>query len=67
MQLIDIGAPFIILSALRRIYFIGTGIRLNLLLYLLRLQKYAWSDKYRPRKPRFFNRVHTVSGYHVFE
>ena len=21
----------------------------------------AWSDKYRPRKPRFFNRVHTVS------
>jgi hypothetical protein len=19
-----------------------------------------WSDKYRPRKPRFFNRVHTV-------
>ena len=20
-----------------------------------------WSDKYRPRKPRFFNRVHTVS------
>ena len=21
-----------------------------------------WSDKYRPRKPRFFNRVHTVSS-----
>ncbi len=21
---------------------------------------YNWSDKYRPRKPRFFNRVHTV-------
>ncbi len=21
-----------------------------------------WSDKYRPRKPRFFNRVHTVRG-----
>ena len=20
----------------------------------------VWSDKYRPRKPRFFNRVHTV-------
>ncbi|XP_066921805.1 splicing factor Cactin-like isoform X2 [Clytia hemisphaerica] len=27
----------------------------------LKLQKFAWSDKYRPRKPRFFNRVHT--GY----
>jgi len=24
-------------------------------------KKYMWSDKYRPRKPRFFNRVHT--GY----
>merc|ERR1711962_255554 len=24
-------------------------------------KKYNWSDKYRPRKPRFFNRVHT--GY----
>lgn len=24
-------------------------------------KKYHWSDKYRPRKPRFFNRVHT--GY----
>ena len=23
-------------------------------------QTYLWSDKYRPRKPRFFNRVHTV-------
>jgi len=22
-------------------------------------QKYLWSDKYRPRKPRYFNRVHT--------
>lgn len=22
---------------------------------------YLWSDKYRPRKPRYFNRVHTVS------
>lgn len=22
---------------------------------------YDWSDRYRPRKPRFFNRVHT--GY----
>lgn len=22
-------------------------------------QKFLWSDKYRPRKPRFFNRVHT--------
>lgn len=24
-------------------------------------QAYTWHDKYRPRKPRFFNRVHT--GY----
>lgn len=24
-------------------------------------QKYAWQDKYRPRKPKYFNRVHT--GY----
>merc|ERR1712037_832006 len=24
-------------------------------------QTYEWSDKYRPRKPRYFNRVHT--GY----
>jgi hypothetical protein len=23
-------------------------------------QSYLWSDKYRPRKPRYFNRVHTV-------
>ena len=23
-------------------------------------QALIWSDKYRPRKPRFFNRVHTV-------
>lgn len=22
-------------------------------------QVYLWSDKYRPRKPRYFNRVHT--------
>lgn len=22
-------------------------------------QMYLWSDKYRPRKPRYFNRVHT--------
>ena len=21
---------------------------------------YVWQDKYKPRKPRFFNRVHTV-------
>lgn len=21
---------------------------------------YLWADKYRPRKPRYFNRVHTV-------
>ena len=24
-------------------------------------QSMIWSDKYKPRKPRFFNRVHTVS------
>jgi hypothetical protein len=24
-------------------------------------QTYSWEDKYRPRKPRYFNRVHT--GY----
>ena len=24
-------------------------------------QSYSWSDKYRPRKPRYYNRVHT--GY----
>ncbi|KAF9400373.1 hypothetical protein BGX21_004478 [Mortierella sp. AD011] len=28
---------------------------------LQRQQTYMWQDKYRPRKPRFFNRVHT--GY----
>ena len=27
----------------------------------LEQQSFLWSDKYRPRKPRFFNRVHTVS------
>jgi len=27
----------------------------------LEKQTMVWSDKYRPRKPRFFNRVHTVS------
>ena len=29
--------------------------------YNLEQQSFVWSDKYRPRKPRFFNRVHTVS------
>ena len=24
-------------------------------------QNYSWADKYKPRKPRFYNRVHTVS------
>lgn len=24
-------------------------------------QSYSWEDKYRPRKPRYFNKVHT--GY----
>lgn len=24
-------------------------------------QAYTWEDKYRPRKPRYFNKVHT--GY----
>lgn len=28
----------------------------------LEQQNFVWSDKYRPRKPRFFNRVHTVSS-----
>lgn len=28
--------------------------------YNLEQQNFVWSDKYRPRKPRFFNRVHTV-------
>jgi len=28
---------------------------------LLENQVYSWNDKYRPRKPRYFNRVHT--GY----
>ena len=27
---------------------------------LIYFQVYLWADKYRPRKPRFFNRVHTV-------
>lgn len=27
----------------------------------LEQQTYSWSDKYRPRKPRYYNRVHT--GY----
>lgn len=27
----------------------------------LDVQSYSWSDKYRPRKPRYYNRVHT--GY----
>ena len=26
---------------------------------LLVMQVFLWADKYRPRKPRFFNRVHT--------
>ena len=26
----------------------------------LEKQLMVWSDKYKPRKPRFFNRVHTV-------
>ena len=26
----------------------------------LEKQTMIWSDKYKPRKPRFFNRVHTV-------
>ena len=29
---------------------------------VLKLQDPIWKEKYRPRKPRFFNRVHTVSG-----
>lgn len=30
---------------------------------MLEPQAFVWSDKYRPRKPRFFNRVHTVSVF----
>lgn len=29
----------------------------------LEQQAVLWSDKYRPRKPRFFNRVHTVRTF----
>ena len=29
---------------------------------VLELQDPIWKEKYRPRKPRFFNRVHTVSS-----
>ena len=29
-------------------------------------QAFMWSDKYRPRKPRFFNRVHTVSIVRIY-
>lgn len=29
----------------------------------LEQQALLWSDKYRPRKPRFFNRVHTVRTF----
>ena len=25
-------------------------------------QNYSWADKYKPRKPRFYNRVHTVGN-----
>ena len=32
----------------------------------LEKQTVLWSDKYRPRKPRFFNRVHTVSTLSYF-
>ena len=32
----------------------------------LQQKPYMWSDKYRPRKPRFFNRVHTVSTKLLF-
>jgi hypothetical protein len=28
--------------------------------------QYLWSDKYRPRKPRVFNKVHTVCIYNYF-
>lgn len=34
----------------------------------LKQEALVWSDKYRPRKPRFFNRVHTVNSmnFHTF-
>ena len=28
---------------------------------------YLWADKYRPRKPRFFNRVHTGFEWNNFQ
>lgn len=31
----------------------------------LEKQSFLWSDKYRPRKPRFFNRVHTVGNQNL--
>eukprot|EP00124_Ichthyophonus_hoferi_P000620 Ihof_evm13s24 gene=Ihof_evmTU13s24 len=32
----------------------------------LNKEAYLWSDKYRPRKPRFFNRVHTGFEWHKY-
>ena len=29
-------------------------------------EAFIWSNKYRPRKPHFFNRVHTVGGAFLF-
>ena len=28
--------------------------------FQLKKKNYIWQNKYKPRKPRFFNRVHTV-------
>uniref|UniRef100_A0A6T6CI31 Splicing factor Cactin C-terminal domain-containing protein n=1 Tax=Compsopogon caeruleus TaxID=31354 RepID=A0A6T6CI31_9RHOD len=28
--------------------------------------KYSWNDKYRPRKPRYFNRVHTAYEWNKY-
>ena len=36
-----------------------------IIIYYLK-QQYVWQGKYRPRKPRFFNRVHTVRYGGIF-
>ena len=32
--------------------------------FQLKKKDYIWQNKYKPRKPRFFNRVHTVGVLH---
>lgn len=33
---------------------------------ILEQQNYLWSDRYRPRKPRYFNRVHTGYDWNAY-